>query len=246
MYAELASASLAIMPTPTAHFGVGNVTKLGQVLAATGCARAVIVTDAGLVATPVVAAVGAAAGDAGIPVTIFRGVHANPSTDDLAAGADVVTGFAEAGTVALVAVGGGSSIDAAKGIALAAVNSQRGRELDYRGDFAARALPIVAIPTTAGTGAETNAFGVVTDPATTRSPRSATGSASRRARPTSASPSRTSTRSPPPLWTTRCSRTPPASPQRPKSPQFSPRLPDPRPDPRGECGNPPCLAARSS
>jgi alcohol dehydrogenase len=75
---------------------------------------------------------------------------------------------AEAGRVAVVAVGGGSPIDAAKGIALAAVNRQRGRDLDYRNDFARPALPIVAVPTTAGTGAETNAFGVVTDPATRR------------------------------------------------------------------------------
>ena len=168
MHAELAGASLAIAPTPTAHFGVGSVARLGQVLAATGCASAVVVTDAGLAATPVLAAVRAAAADAGIPVTIFSGVHANPTTDDLAAGADVAAGAADPAAAALIAVGGGSSIDAAKGIALAAVNSQRGRELDYRGEFAARALPIVAIPTTAGTGAETNAFGVVTDPGTRR------------------------------------------------------------------------------
>ena len=63
-----------------------------------------------------------------------------------------------------MAVGGGSPIDAAKGIAIAAVNPQRGRDLDYRNDFAVAALPIVAVPTTAGAGAETNSFGVVTDP----------------------------------------------------------------------------------
>jgi alcohol dehydrogenase len=59
-------------------------------------------------------------------------------------------------------------IDAAKGIALAAVNPERGRALDYRGTFARPALPVVAVPTTAGTGAETNAFGVVTDAAAGR------------------------------------------------------------------------------
>ena len=66
--------------------------------------------------------------------------------------------------IVLVAVGGDSPIDAAKGIAIAAVNPQRGRDLDCRGGFAVPALPIVAVPTTAGTGAETSAFGAVTDP----------------------------------------------------------------------------------
>ena len=75
-----------------------------------------------------------------------------------------VAALAAGGTaVTVVAVGGGSAIDAAKGIALAAVNPERGRDLDYRGTFARPALPLVAVPTTAGTGAETNAFGVVTD-----------------------------------------------------------------------------------
>ena len=126
-----------------------------------------MVTDAALAATPVVASVAGVLEAAGIPVTVFRGVHPNPTTGDVAAGAEVAAGGA-ARRVALVAVGGGSPIDAAKGIALAAVNPQRGRDLDYRGQFASPALPIVAVPTTAGTGAETNAFGVVTDPQTRR------------------------------------------------------------------------------
>ena len=118
-------------------------------------------------------------------------MHSNPTIADLAAGAQAVADAAAqaaasasaaavaatlkasppagpailaTGRIALVAVGGGSPIDAAKGIALAAVNPQRGRDLDYRGDFEVPALPIVAVPTTAGTGAETNAFAAVTDP----------------------------------------------------------------------------------
>jgi alcohol dehydrogenase len=132
----------------------------------------VVVTDAALAATPVVATVLAVLEAAGIPATVFSGVHPNPTTGDLAAGADAVVaagGGQPAGPrVALVAVGGGSPIDAAKGIALAAVNPQRGRDLDYRLPFSRPALPIVAVPTTAGTGAETNAFGVVTDTDTHR------------------------------------------------------------------------------
>jgi alcohol dehydrogenase len=115
----------------------------------------------------VVARVTAALEATGMPVTVFSGVHPNPTTGDLAAGAGAVAA-AQSGRVALVAVGGGSPIDAAKGIALAAVNPQRGRALDYRSQFERAALPIAAIPTTAGTGAETNAFGVVTDPETHR------------------------------------------------------------------------------
>ena len=54
-------------------------------------------------------------------------------------------------------------MDAAKGIALGAVNPARGAGLDYSNTFENPALPIVAVPITAGTGAEVNAFGVVTD-----------------------------------------------------------------------------------
>ena len=167
----LGRTELVLSPAPSAHFGAGAVGQLPGIVRGTGAGAAVVVTDAALAATPVVASVTGMLEAAGIPVTVFRGVHPNPTTDDLAAGADAVTaadGGPGAGRIALVAVGGGSPIDAAKGIALAAVNPQRGRDLDYRGQFAAPALPIVAVPTTAGTGAETNAFGVVTDPRSRR------------------------------------------------------------------------------
>jgi alcohol dehydrogenase len=162
---------LVISPTPRAHFGVGAIGGLPGIIRGTGGGAVVLVTDAVLAATPVVASVTGVLEAAGLPVTVFGEVHPNPTTGDLAAGADAVTraaGAAGSGPITLVAVGGGSPIDAAKGIALAAVNPQRGRDLDYRGEFASPALPIVAVPTTAGTGAETNAFGVVTDPQSRR------------------------------------------------------------------------------
>ncbi len=203
-----------ITPKPAAYFGVGAIEQLPGVVRATGAAQVVVVTDAALAATPVIATVMAVLADAGLQARVFSGVHSNPTTDDLAAGAEAVAQAAAEATasasaaavaaavtatlkastpstrpaptlaaptlvapsgslassapgaarVALVAVGGGSPIDAAKGIAIAAVNPQRGRDLDYRSDFAVPALPLVAVPTTAGTGAETNPFGVVTDP----------------------------------------------------------------------------------
>jgi len=187
--------AFVITPKPAAHFGVGAVGQLPEIVRATGADQVVVVTDAALASTPVIATVAAVLADAGIPARLFTGVHPNPTTDDLAAGADAVAQAAAEATasasaaavtatlkasaplmspappikrITLVAVGGGSPIDAAKGIALAAVNPRRGRDLDYRDDFAVPALPIVAVPTTAGTGAETNAFGVVTDPLTHR------------------------------------------------------------------------------
>jgi alcohol dehydrogenase len=162
---------------PAAWFGAGAIRRLPDAVSGTGADRAVVVTDAGLAATGLVDRVTGLLAEAGLPVTVFDGVHANPTAGDLAAGAEAaraVLGQAvlqqpvagQPGRWAgacLVAVGGGSPIDAAKGIAVAAVNPQRGRDLDYRNQFAAPPLPIVAVPTTAGTGAETNAFGVVTD-----------------------------------------------------------------------------------
>jgi alcohol dehydrogenase len=160
-------ADLTIGATPVAHFGAGAVAKLPPVIAAAGGGSVLLVTDAALAATPVIGAVTGVLTAAGLPVTVFSGVQPNPTTDDLAAGAAAAGGLLAVRPV-VVAVGGGSPIDAAKGIALAAVNPQRGRELDYRSDFAQPALPLIAVPTTAGTGAETNAFGVVTDVAARR------------------------------------------------------------------------------
>jgi alcohol dehydrogenase len=150
---------------PVAHFGPGAASQLLRIVRQAGADAVLIVTDAALARTPVIPAVVAPLETADIPVSVFDGVHPNPTTDDIAAGAGAVRALGGRGKVAVVAVGGGSPIDAAKGIALAAVNPQRGRQLDYRSDFAVPALPLIAIPTTAGTGAETNAFGVVTDPA---------------------------------------------------------------------------------
>ena len=162
---------------PVAWFGAGVVRRLPEAVAGTGAPLAVVVTDAGLAATGLPDRISGLLSAAGLPATVFDGVHANPTTGDLAAGADAVRAAAglegpggaepfgppERPVACLVAVGGGSPIDAAKGIAVAGVNPQRGRDLDYRSEFAAAPLPIVAVPTTAGTGAETNAFGVVTD-----------------------------------------------------------------------------------
>ncbi|RNL57920.1 iron-containing alcohol dehydrogenase family protein [Arthrobacter oryzae] len=160
IHAELASTALTLDPKPTAYFGRGRVTEVGGIVAALGGRSALIVTDPFLATTDVVAAVRASLEAAGLAVTVFDGVTPNPTTTCVDAGSDLA---AESGVDVLVPVGGGSSMDAAKGISLGAVNEARGAGLDYSNHFANPALPIVAVPTTAGTGAEVNAFGVVTD-----------------------------------------------------------------------------------
>jgi alcohol dehydrogenase len=169
MPAPIAGTRIVFSPLPAAHFGAGTIGALPGIVRGTGGRAVALITDQALAGTPVVAAATATLASDGLTTAVFAGVHANPTTEDVAAGAAEVAALAVGGTaVRLVAVGGGSVIDAAKGIALAAVNPQRGRALGYHGTFARPALPLVAVPTTAGTGAETNAFGVVTDAAAGR------------------------------------------------------------------------------
>ena len=161
----LSQMSLTLDPKPTAYFGRGQVAEVGAITAATGATSALIVTDPFLATSSVVASVRASLETAGLQVTVFGGVTPNPTTTCLDEGSDLASSVK---ATAIVAVGGGSSMDAAKGIALGAVNPHRGIELDYSSTFEHAALPIIAVPTTAGTGAEVNAFGVITDVVTHR------------------------------------------------------------------------------
>lgn len=156
----LAETELTLDPKPIAYFGRGRVVEIGAIVAGLAARSALIVTDPFLAASDIVARVRASLDAAGVAVEVYGEVTPNPTTLNLDAGSDLATAI---GAQAIVSVGGGSSLDAAKGIALGAVNPERGIALDYATPFAASALPIVAVPTTAGTGAEVNAFGVITD-----------------------------------------------------------------------------------
>ena len=151
---------LTLDPKPITHFGRGTAVRVGAITAATGASTVLVVTDPFLAASPVIALVRSSLEAAGLAVTVYGGVTPNPTTTCVDEGSDLARSI---GVGAIVAVGGGSSMDAAKGISLGAVNPQRGIGLDYTSTFAHPALPIIAIPTTAGTGAEVNAFGVITD-----------------------------------------------------------------------------------
>lgn len=156
----LSDIELTLDPKPIAYFGRGKVAEVGRIAAATGATRVLIVTDPFLATSVIIDSVRASLEGAGLTVAIFGGVTPNPTTTCVDEGSDLA---ASVGADAIVAVGGGSSMDAAKGISLGAVNPERGVGLDYTTVFQNPALPIIAVPTTAGTGAEVNAFGVITD-----------------------------------------------------------------------------------
>jgi alcohol dehydrogenase class IV len=146
-------------------FGAGSVTGLPEAIKSLGSHRAFVVTDQGLVASGLSDQVMALLSDAGIEVAIFSELRPNPTAEDIAAGGLALRHFGEA---VVVALGGGTSLDGAKGVSLAAANDVPIRDLDYRNEVTHPGLPLVAIPTTAGTGSETNSFGVIEDHATHR------------------------------------------------------------------------------
>ncbi|GAA4925866.1 alcohol dehydrogenase [Actinomycetospora succinea] len=146
---------------PVVDFGPGAVARIPDHLAAQGARRVLVVTDAGLRAAGVVDAVTAPVAAAGLAVEVYDAVRGNPSVEVVEQGAEHARAL---GLDAVLALGGGSSLDAAKGIALLAPSP--GARADGSGATPATGLPVVAVPTTAGTGAETNGFGVLEDAAT--------------------------------------------------------------------------------
>jgi alcohol dehydrogenase len=156
----LSEQTLMITPPPTLIFGVDCINELPEQIKALGKSSAFIVTDKGLMKAGIVDQVTAILSDAGIGFSIFDGVEPNPTTDNIKQGSVMLR---DAGDVAVVAIGGGSAMDAAKGIALHAVNPGPVVNLDYRVDPKKPGQPIIAIPTTSGTGSETNTYGVITN-----------------------------------------------------------------------------------
>ncbi|HLJ68445.1 MAG TPA: iron-containing alcohol dehydrogenase [Chloroflexota bacterium] len=144
-----------------ALFGAGSIAELPSLLPPISGNRVLLVTDGGVVAAGIAGEVIALLEAHGFETPLFDGVHPNPSTATLERGAAAARWLAPS---AVIALGGGSVLDAAKGIALLATNDVSPPEIDYRIEPAAPGLPVIAIPTTAGTGSETNGFGVFEDP----------------------------------------------------------------------------------
>src|SRR5678816_948174 len=141
-------------------FGVGSIARLGELATELGFHRTLLVADRGLVASGHVAEALEALRAAQIEVVLFDDFEANPDSAMIEAG----TNFARAERVdSLVGLGGGSSMDCAKGINFLLTNG--GRMADYRGYGKTRVplLPMIGIPTTSGTGSEAQSFALISD-----------------------------------------------------------------------------------
>jgi len=158
----LSSERFTVAPPGTIEFGEGALQTLGAAVTSLGRTRAFVVTDAGIVRAGIVASVEQVLTDSRVDFEVFSEVEPNPSMSTVDRAGELARRFGDA---VVVAVGGGSSLDAAKAVALAAVNSGSAADLDVAAGTAVAGLPVVAVPTTAGTGAETNGFGVIQDTA---------------------------------------------------------------------------------
>ncbi|MGH6815412.1 MAG: iron-containing alcohol dehydrogenase [Hyphomicrobiaceae bacterium] len=150
------------------RFGAGRVAELGAAVKAAGMTRPLLVTDPRLAEMPMTKHALAVLAADGVPATVFSNVKPNPVGANIAAGLDVVRAGRHDG---IVAFGGGSALDAGKVIAFMAGQTRPMWEFEDIGDRWTRAdpsgiLPIVAVPTTAGTGSEVGRAGVVTDETT--------------------------------------------------------------------------------
>jgi alcohol dehydrogenase len=136
------------------------IDQLGPWAVQYGAQRALVVSDRGVIEAGHTRRGMESLREAGLEVLCFDKVHENPTTDDVAAGVEVAQGFAPD---LLVGLGGGSSMDCAKGVNF--LYSNGGQMKDYWGVGKARQpmLPMIAVPTTAGTGSETQSFALISD-----------------------------------------------------------------------------------
>ena len=145
------------------RFGPGRIAELPRACRSLGMSRPLLVTDPGLAALPMVAEAVAANEAAGLPTAVFSKVKPNPLGRNVEDGVAV---FREGGHDGVIAFGGGSGLDAAKAIAFMAGQDRPIWDFEDVGSNWKRAdpagiAPIVAVPTTAGTGSEVGRASVI-------------------------------------------------------------------------------------
>ena len=151
---------------PTAvRFGAGRISELGEACAAAGISRPLLVTDRGLAGLPITDRAREIMAAAGLGDALFAEVDPNPNEINLAAG---VAAYRAGGHDGVIAFGGGSGLDLGKMVAFMAGQTRPVWDFEDIGDWWTRAdadaiAPIIAVPTTAGTGSEVGRASVITN-----------------------------------------------------------------------------------
>jgi alcohol dehydrogenase len=154
---------------PTAvRFGAGRIAELADACGAAGITRPLLVTDRGLAALPITRRALDILEEHGFGPAVFAEVDQNPDEANLEAG---LAAWREGGHDGVVAFGGGSALDLGKAIAFMAGQTRPVWDFEDVGDWWTRAdaeaiAPVVAVPTTAGTGSEVGRAAVLTNSAT--------------------------------------------------------------------------------
>ena len=146
----------------TSYHGAGAIQAIPQEIQARGFSHAFVASDPDLIRFGVTSKVTSLLEEAGIPYTIYSGIKANPTIDNVKEG---VAAFKACGADCIVAIGGGSSMDTAKAIGIIITNPEFAdvRSLEGVAPTKKPCVPIIAVPTTAGTAAEVTINYVITD-----------------------------------------------------------------------------------
>jgi len=151
-------------------FGAGRIAELAEHCKALGMTRPLLVTDPGMAKLPMVGDAIASNAKAGLPTGLFSDVAANPVEANVTAG---VAAFKAGGHDGVIALGGGAALDAGKAIAFMTLQTRPIADFEDREDWWTRAVtaglpPVIAVPTTAGTGSEVGRSSVIIDATQTK------------------------------------------------------------------------------
>ena len=154
--------SVKFVLNETSYFGKGAREELAGEIQKRGFKKVFLVSDKSLVEAGVTAKVEEVLNKANVPYDLYDEIKPNPTIKNVT---DGVEACKNSGADLIVAVGGGSSIDTAKGISIVMTNPDRAdiKSLNGASDTANKGMPIIALPTTAGTAAEVTINYVITD-----------------------------------------------------------------------------------
>ena len=147
-------------PRTRVVFGSGTISRLGEIAAGLRASRVLFVTDPGIEHAGHAAKGEDSLAKSDLEVSVFHDVQPNPTTDDVDRGLAIAR---ERNVDLIVAMGGGSAMDCAKGINFLLTNGGQMRDYWGIGKATRPMLPLIAVPTTAGTGSEAQSFALIAD-----------------------------------------------------------------------------------